>query len=364
MDDEILFEVRGLKKYYPIRGGLLQKKLGAVRAIDGIDFFLKKGETLGLVGESGCGKTTTGRCLLMLTPPTGGHIYYKLPTDVRKRLLELEKLILDEKEVTKEKESDQKELIAEYEAINDRYALDKMSDEGIRQMRKTMQIVFQDPYSSLNPRMLIKDIIGEPLLVHGVSKGSENLESVKILLEKVGLNQEHLYRYPHEFSGGQRQRIGVARALSLNPDLVVLDEPTSALDVSVQAQILNLLNDLQKEFGLTYLFISHDLSSIRYMCDRVNVMYLGKIVESAKKADLFNKPLHPYTEALLSVIPVPDPEVKRMKNVLTGDVPSPANPPSGCRFHTRCRYREAICEELEPELKDKGGEHFVSCHFR
>ena len=364
MEEEILFEVRGLKKHFPIRGGLLQRRLGAVRAIDGIDFFIRKGETLGLVGESGCGKTTTGRCLLMLSPPTSGHIYYRLPTEARKRLLELEKEVLDPNGGPKPQNSVSKEMLQEYDEFNEKYALDKKSDEEIRRMRKAMQIVFQDPYSSLNPRMLIKDIIGEPLLVHGVSKGDENLDRVRILLEKVGLNQDHLYRYPHEFSGGQRQRIGVARALALNPDMVVLDEPTSALDVSVQAQILNLLNDLQSEFGLTYLFISHDLSTIRYMCDRVNVMYLGKIVESARKDDLFKAPLHPYTEALLSVIPVPDPEIKRIKNVLSGDVPSPANPPSGCRFHTRCRYREAICEELEPELKDKGGEHFVACHFR
>jgi oligopeptide transport system ATP-binding protein len=364
MEEEILFEVRGLKKHYPIRGGFFQRKMGAVRAIDGIDFLIRKGETLGLVGESGCGKTTTGRCLLMLTAPTSGHVYYRLPPEAKRRLIELERLMVDDDGKPLVEGTIPKDILAEYEGINEKYALDRRSEEALRQMRKTMQIVFQDPYSSLNPRMLVKDIIGEPLLVHGISKGDENLEKVKLLLEKVGLNQEHLYRYPHEFSGGQRQRIGVARALALNPDMVVLDEPTSALDVSVQAQILNLLNDLQHEYGLTYLFISHDLSTIRYMCDIVNVMYLGKIVESAKKEDLFNKPLHPYTEALLSVIPIPDPEVKRIKNVLSGDVPSPANPPSGCRFHTRCKYREAICEELEPELKDHGGDHFVACHFR
>ena len=243
-------------------------------------------------------------------------------------------------------------------------ALDVKNAESMRRLRKEMQIVFQDPYSSLDPRMLIKDIVAEPLLVHGMAHGEKATERVTMLLEKVGLNPEHMYRYPHEFSGGQRQRIGVARALALNPDLVVLDEPTSALDVSVQAQILNMLNDLQKELDLTYLFISHDLSAVRYMCDRINVMYLGKIVESAVKSDLFNHVLHPYTEALLSVIPIPDPQVKRDRIMLSGDVPSPAHPPSGCRFHTRCRHREAICEEIEPQLVDKGHGHFVACHFR
>ena len=360
MSEEILIEARSLKKHFPIRGGFLKRELGAVKAVDGVDVFIRRGETIGLVGESGCGKTTTGRCMLMLTNPTSGHVYYKMPSKTRTRLIELE-------ELARPPENGgpiNKDLLEEMDSINDAYALDCKAPETLRRLRKEMQIVFQDPYSSLNPRMLIKDIIGEPLLVHGVAHGDENRERVKSLLEKVGLNPDHLYRYPHEFSGGQRQRIGVARALALNPDFVVLDEPTSALDVSVQAQILNMLNDLQAEFNLTYLFISHDLSTIRYMCDRVNVMYLGKVVESAKKKDLFGKPLHPYTEALLSVIPVPDPEVKRDRIVLSGDVPSPANPPSGCRFHTRCRYREAICEEIEPQLLDKGGEHFVACHFR
>jgi oligopeptide/dipeptide ABC transporter ATP-binding protein len=358
--EEILIEARGLKKHYPIRGGFLKRERGEVRAIDGVDIFIRRGETVGLVGESGCGKTTIGRCLLMLTNLTSGHIYYKMPSKTRNRLIELEELT----HLRGGSEPIKKDILDEMEVINDSYALDRKDAESLRRMRKEMQIVFQDPYSSLNPRMLVKDIIGEPLLVHGVARGEENRERVKSLLARVGLDPDHLYRYPHEFSGGQRQRIGVARALALNPDMVVLDEPTSALDVSVQAQILNMLNDLQTEFKLTFLFISHDLSIIRYMCDRVNVMYLGKIVESAKKEDLFRKPYHPYTEALLSVIPVPDPEVKRDRIVLSGDVPSPANPPSGCRFHTRCRYREAICEEIEPQLLDKGGEHFVACHFR
>ena len=362
MSDEILIETRGLKKHFPIRGGLFKKQLASVKAVDGIDIFIRRGETLGLVGESGCGKTTAGRCLLMLTKPTAGNIYYKMPADTRKRVIELEEEIarLDPEGTGEVPEK----ISGELEAIGEKYALNKLDDEDVRKMRREMQIVFQDPFSSLNPRMLIRDIIAEPMLVHGVAKGEELRERVISLMEKVGLNPEHLYRYPHEFSGGQRQRIGVARALALNPDLVILDEPTSALDVSVQAQILNMLNDLQSEFNLTYLFISHDLSTIRYMCDRIGVMYLGKVVEMASKQDLFSKPLHPYTEALLSAIPIPDPTMKRHPILLSGDVPSPAKPPPGCRFHTRCRYREAICEKVEPPLVDKGNGHMAACHFR
>jgi len=382
-DDEILIEARGLKKYFPIKGGLLMKEKGAVKAIDGIDIVIKKGETIGLVGESGCGKTTTGRCLLLLTKPSQGNIYYKMPADVRKRMIELEELEKQEGGPSSKKKKGKMKMNGrpkkgqaafvpvmtpeqrkELDEIRQSYALNRKKPEELRRLRREMQIVFQDPYSSLNPRMLIKDIVGEPLVVHGVARGDEVTKRAEVLLEKVGLTKEHMYRYPHEFSGGQRQRIGVARALSLNPDMIVLDEPTSALDVSVQAQILNLMNDLQNEFGLTYLFISHDLSTIRYMCDRVNVMYLGKVVESANKKDLFERPLHPYTEALLSVIPVPDPDVQRQRVVLSGDVPSPANPPSGCRFHTRCRYRQDICETIEPQLVDKGNGHLVACHMR
>lgn len=360
MSEEILIEATGLQKHFSIRGGLIKKKLGAVKAVDGVDFYIRKQETVGLVGESGCGKTTTGRCMLMLTKPTAGHIYYKMPADVRRQLHELNAQFDSETLSIKEKDR----LMEQITSINKQYALDMKSGEEIRRLRKDMQIVFQDPYSSLNPRMLIKNIISEPLIVHGVVKPNEIDGIVESLVEKVGLNSEHVFRYPHEFSGGQRQRIGVARALALNPEIIVLDEPTSALDVSVQSQILNLLNDLQKEFKLTYLFISHDLSTIRYMCDRINVMYLGKIIESGTKDDLFNHSLHPYTEALLSVIPVPDPKVTRNRIVLGGDVPSPSNPPKGCRFHTRCRYREAICEDVEPPLNDKGNGHLVACHFR
>jgi peptide/nickel transport system ATP-binding protein/oligopeptide transport system ATP-binding protein len=362
MSDEILIDVRGLQKHFPIRGGLMGST-GTIKAVDGVNIYIRKGETLGLVGESGCGKTTTGRCILHLTKPTGGNIYWKMPADIRSKLIELEAELAKLPEGNgRRKSPEQKRIEGEIDEIRKRYSLEKQPSESLRMMRKNMQIVFQDPYSSLSPRMLIKDIVSEPLLIHGIMKGEELKEYVRSLIETVGLNPEHLYRYPHEFSGGQRQRIGVARALALNPELVVLDEPTSALDVSVQAQILNMLNDLQSRFGLTYLFISHDLSSVRYMCDRVAVMYLGKIVELAPKTELFERPLHPYTEALLSVIPIPDPKAQKNKLTLSGEIPSPANPPSGCRFHTRCKYREERCEREEPPLMDIGGEHLVACH--
>ena len=361
MSDEFLIEARGLKKYFPLRGGLFSREVASVKAVDGLGLCIRKGETVGLVGESGCGKTTTGRAMLYLTEPTGGNVYWKMPSEARERLIALEEEVQANGSGARGERSE--DARTQIEEINVRYSIGYKDREELRRMRKNMQIVFQDPYSSLNPRMLVKDIVGEPLLVHGTARRSQLVEEVQALLEVVGLNPEHLYRYPHEFSGGQRQRIGVARALALNPELIVLDEPTSALDVSVQAQILNMLKDLQDTYGYTYLYISHDLSTIHYMCDRINVMYLGKIVESANKEDLYDHPLHPYTQALLSAIPVPDPDLRKERVPLAGEIPSPAHPPSGCRFHTRCRNRRAICETDAPPLTDKGRGHFVACHF-
>jgi oligopeptide/dipeptide ABC transporter ATP-binding protein len=317
-----LIEIKNLKIYFPIKGGVLSHTVEEVKAVDGVSLFIKEGETLGLVGESGCGKTTVGRAILRLIKSTQGEVIFN-GEDILK------------------------------------YRRDEM-----RKIRHDMQIVFQDPYSSLNPRMLVKDIIAEPLRINGMKKSEELEKKVASLLAAVGMNPTNMYRYPHEFSGGQRQRICIARSLALRPKFVVLDEPTSALDVSVQSQILNMLEDLQKEFGLTYLFISHNLIVVRYLSDRVAVMYLGKIVEIAKTEELFDNPRHPYTQALLSAIAVPDPSIKRKNRIiLEGDVPTPINPPSGCRFHTRCRYKMDICEKVDPEFKDTGGEHFVACHL-
>ena len=318
-----LLEVKGLKKYFPINQGILiQRKVADVKAVDGLDFTVERGETLGLVGESGCGKSTTGRTVLQLYRPTAGDVYFK---------------------------------------GND---LAKMHGEDLRKMRRHMQMIFQDPYASLNPRMTVGDIIGEPLEVHNISKGKEKKERVQELLQIVGLNPYFINRYPHEFSGGQRQRIGVARALAVQPDFIVCDEPISALDVSIQAQIINLLEELQQKFNLTYLFIAHDLSVVRHISDRVAVMYLGKIVELTDRDSLYNNPLHPYTKALLSAVPIPDPvvEEKRERIILVGDVPSPVNPPTGCRFHTRCPLAIDICKQVDPEFRDVGGKHYVACH--
>jgi len=322
MAETPLLEVKHLKKHFPIKGGVFSKTIGYVYAVDDINFTLSKGETLGLVGESGCGKSTTGRTILRLIEPTAGAISF------------------EGQDIT---------------------TLDK---SAMRALRREMQIIFQDPYASLNPRMTVGSIIGEPLEIHKIAKGSEKEERVASLLQKVGLRAEDMRKYPHEFSGGQRQRIGIARALALNPKLIVCDEPVSALDVSIQAQVINLLEDLQAEFGLSYLFIAHNLNVVEHISDRVAVMYLGQIVELASDEELYKNPQHPYTEALLSAVPIPDPTVKKKRIILEGDVPSPINPPKGCHFHTRCMYKEKICEEVEPEFKDIGGGHWVACHFR
>jgi len=328
----ILLDVKGLKKHFPVRKGLLRRVVAQVKAVDGVDMYIKEGETLGLVGESGCGKTTTGRSILRLIEPTAGEIIFKS-----------KKLGTD----------------GGYKEVD----VAKASRKTLKALRRDMQIIFQDPYSSLNPRMTVGSIVGEPLLVHKIARGREREERVRELLAAVGLKPDHMKRYPHEFSGGQRQRIGVARALALDPQLIVADEPVSALDVSIQAQVLNLMEGLQEEFGLTYLFVAHDLSVVKHISDRVAVMYLGKIVELAVTEELFGHPKHPYTEALMSAVPVPDPDYNMERILLEGDVPSPVNPPSGCYFHPRCRYAQEICKTEEPIYRDLGNEHFVKCHF-
>jgi oligopeptide/dipeptide ABC transporter ATP-binding protein len=316
-----LLDARHLVKYYPIRGGVFMKEVAAVKAVDDVSLSIKKGETLGLVGESGCGKSTFGRAIMRLEEPTSGEVWYD------------------------------GDNILTYDA------------RQIRALRRKMQIIFQDPFSSLNPRKPVASIVGEPLLIHGMKNRRERETRVMELLQVVGLSKEHMRRYPHMFSGGQRQRIGVARALALNPDLVVCDEAVSALDVSIQAQVLNLLKDLQDEFSLTYLFISHDLHVVEHISDRVAVMYLGKIVEVADSKVIYKTPLHPYTQALLSASPMPDPGHKRKRILLKGDVPSPINPPPGCRFHTRCPYVQDICSNTEPPLKEVRPGHEAACHF-
>jgi oligopeptide transport system ATP-binding protein len=317
-----LIDARNIVKHYPILGGVLMKQTGSVRAVDGVSLTIGEGETVGLVGESGCGKTTFGRAILRLEEPTAGEIFFQGQN------------ILG------------------------------CSRNEMQALRREMQIIFQDPFSSLNPRKNVGQIIGEPLLVHGVKSRRQRDQRVLELLEVVGLRKEHMRRYPHQFSGGQRQRIGVARALALKPKLVVCDEAVSALDVSIQAQVINLLKDLQQDFGLTYLFISHDLSVVEHVSDRVAVMYLGKIVEIAPSKGLYLEPLHPYTQALLSAVPIPDPSLQRPgRIILKGDVPSPIDPPSGCRFHPRCRYAEGICSEAEPELREIRPQHWAACHF-
>ncbi len=334
LPDDVILRVNHLVKEFPItKGVFFRKQVGAVQAVSDISFQIKKGETLGLVGESGCGKSTTARSVLRLLQPTSGDVWFRM-----------------------ESEGGEDEIVNVATAKKD----------VMRQVRRDMQIVFQDPYASLNPRMTVASIIAEPLLVYGEGTKQERLEKVKELLRVVGLSPEHANRYPHEFSGGQRQRIGVARALSLNPSFMVLDEPVSALDVSIQAQVLNLMDDLQDEFGLTYLFIAHDLSVVRHISDRVAVMYLGKMVEMADRGSLYDRPMHPYTHALMSAVPIPDPEIElnRERILLEGDIPSPTNPPPGCRFNTRCPKAEAgICDVDEPEFRELEPGHWVACHF-
>jgi oligopeptide transport system ATP-binding protein len=323
-DNHILVRIENLTKHFPVeRGILIQRRTGAIQAVDDVTLDIKKGETMGLVGESGCGKSTLGRTILKLYHPTSGKVLYE------------------------------------------DHDLTQLEGVELRNMRRRMQMIFQDPYASLNPRMPVSWIVAEPLLVHGIGNSAEHKERVRELLQLVGLNPYYLKRYPHEFSGGQRQRIGIARALALQPDFIVLDEPISSLDVSIQAQVVNLLQRLQRQFNLTYLFIAHDLSMVRHISDRVAVMYLGKVVELAQRDEMFANPLHPYTRALLSAVPIPNPkkERARQRTILTGDVPSPANPPSGCRFHTRCPIAEPQCSQLEPEWRDIHSGHWVACHL-
>jgi peptide/nickel transport system ATP-binding protein len=323
-ENSVLLDVKGLKKYFPIRRGLLQKVVGQVKAVDDVTFFLNRGETLSLVGESGCGKTTTARCILRAIAPTAGQV-----------LLWDNGEMLDVATVAKDK---------------------------LHSLRRQMQMIFQDPFSSLNPRMTLLDIVGEPLFVHGEGNAQERTDRVVELLRLVGLRPEYMRRYPHAFSGGQRQRIGIARALALNPRLIVADEPVSALDVSVQAQILNLLLELQETLGITILFVAHDLSVVKHISERVAVMYVGRIVETAPTEELFASPKHPYTEALLSAVPKPDPRLRSERIVLQGEVADPANTPPGCHFHPRCRYAQSICREKAPVQEELSPNHFVSCH--
>jgi len=321
-----ILEVKDLRQYFPIRAGFFQQIVGYVKAVDGVSFSLKEQEVFGVVGESGCGKTTMGRSILRLYEPTSGEIWFR-------------------------------------RADGERLNVAQVDPKTMKDLRREMRMIFQDPFSSLNPRLTVKDLIGEPLIIHNVARGSELQERVADLMRSVGLNPSYMGRYPHEFSGGQRQRIGLARTLALNPRLIVADEPVSALDVSIQAQVLNLLEELKARLGLTIIFIAHDLSVVEHICDRIAVMYLGKIVELAGSEELLESPLHPYTEALVSAIPPADPDITTNRIILEGDVPSPVNPPSGCVFHPRCRYAQARCRTEVPQLREVTPSHFASCHF-
>ncbi len=322
-EKETLIEIKDLTKFFPIKKGIFNKKISNVKAVDEVSFSIKRGETLGLVGESGCGKTTTGRTIIKLYEPTSGQIIY------------------EGKDIA------------------------KLTHAQMMPYRKKMQMIFQDPYASLNARMTVGDIIGEPIDIHKLMGKKERLERIHYLLNRVGLNPDHANRYPHEFSGGQRQRVGIARALAVQPEFIVCDEPISALDVSIQAQVVNMLEDLQNDLGLTYLFIAHDLSMVKHISTNIGVMYLGKLVEIASSNELYKNPLHPYTKALLSAIPVPDPDMaaSNKRIMLEGEIPSPIDPPPGCRFRGRCKYAKPICAEVQPQLKDLGGDHKVACHL-
>ncbi len=325
--ESLILEVQNLKKYFPMARGFFRKTVGYVKAVDGASFFIREGETLGLVGESGCGKTTLGRCILRLIEPTEGEVWFQ-------------------------------------RSNGEKIELTKLHPEALKNLRREIRMIFQDPYASLDPRLTVMEIVGEPMKIHGMAKGRELEDRVKRLLEVVGLKAQHMRRYPYEFSGGQRQRIGIARALASDPRLIIADEPVSALDVSVQAQVLNLLEELQEELHLTYLFISHDLSVVQHVSDRVAVMYLGKIVELGNATTVYYAaPKHPYTEALLSAIPQADPQRKLKRILLKGDVPSPIQSPPGCKFHPRCRYADTLCSQEEPTLKDVGDHHYVACHY-